>query len=128
MPFEYNNTTATYSEAKRTFDSPQDWTKHGIKTLTVWFYGDSANVAQQMYVKINNTKIPYDGEAANLTVAQWQMWQIDLTGLNVGSVRTLSIGFDRINGIGGAGKILIDDIRLSGPGTNGSLGFSVPAP
>ncbi|MBP8912990.1 MAG: hypothetical protein KBI32_15925, partial [Phycisphaerae bacterium] len=112
----------------RTFDSPQDWTKHGIKTLTVWFYGDSANVAQQMYVKINNTKIPYDGEAANLTVAQWQMWQIDLTGLNVGSVRTLSIGFDRINGIGGAGKILIDDIRLSGPGTNGSLGFSVPAP
>jgi len=128
MPFEYNNTTATYSEAKRTFDSPQDWTKHGIKTLTVWFYGDSANVAQQMYVKINNTKIPYDGEAANLTVAQWQMWQIDLTGLNVGSVRTLSIGFDRINGIGGAGKLLIADIRLSGPGTNGSLGFSVPAP
>ncbi len=128
MPFEYDNTTATYSEGTRTFESPQDWTKHGIKTLTVWFYGDPANAAQQMYVKINSTKIPYDGEAANLTVAQWQTWQIDLTGLNVGSVRTLSIGLDRVNGIGGAGKVLIDDIRLSGPGTGGSLGLSVPAP
>ncbi len=128
MPLAYDNTTATNSEAKRTFDSPQDWTKHGIKTLTVWFYGDPNNAAQQMYLKINGVKIPYDGEAANLTVAQWQTWPIDLTGLNVGSVKTLSIGFDRVNGIGGAGKVLIDDIRLSRPGTSGSLGVSTPVP
>lgn len=128
MPLVYDNASATNSEATRMFAGPQDWTKHGIETLTVWFYGDPNNAAQQMYLKINGAKIPYDGEVANLTVAQWQTWQIDLTGLNVGSVRTLSIGFDRVNGIGGAGQVLIDDIRLSRPGTSGSLGVSTPVP
>jgi hypothetical protein len=84
MPLEYDNTgSATYSEARRTFASPQDWSRHGIKGLTLRFYGDPDNAAQQMYVKINNTKIPYDGDPANLKVASWQMWYIDLTTRNV---------------------------------------------
>ena len=40
------------------------------------------------------------------------MWYIDLTNLDVSSVRTLSIGFDRIGVTGGRGMVLIDDMRL----------------
>jgi hypothetical protein len=112
MPLAYDNTTATYSEAKRTFDNPQDWTQHGIKGLTLWFYGDPTNVVQQMYVKISNTKILYDGEAANLKMPAWQMWYISLAGKSVSSVTSLSIGLDKLGGAGGTGKVLIDDLRL----------------
>ncbi len=39
-PFEYNNVkTPYYSEAQRTFDTPQDWTAHGADTLTLWYRG-----------------------------------------------------------------------------------------
>ncbi len=112
MPLIYDNTTSTYSEARRTFSSPQDWSQHGIKALTLWFYGDSTNTVQQMYVKINSTKVPYDGAAENLKRKQWQMWYIPLASLNVSSVTSLSIGLDRLGTVGGPGKVLIDDIRL----------------
>jgi hypothetical protein len=65
-----------------------------------------------MYVKINSTKVAYDGAADNLKRQQWQMWYIPLASLNVGSVTSLSIGFDRLGTTGGAGKVLIDDFRL----------------
>ncbi len=39
-PFEYNNVKAPYySEAQRTFDTPQDWTVHGADTLALWYIG-----------------------------------------------------------------------------------------
>jgi hypothetical protein len=43
MSIAYNNTGLTgvhlYSEAKRTWDAPQDWTRHGVKSLVIWFRG-----------------------------------------------------------------------------------------
>jgi hypothetical protein len=63
-------------------------------------------------VKINSTKVAYDGAADNLKRQQWRMWYIPLASLNVGSVTSLSIGFDRLGTTGGAGKVLIDDLRL----------------
>jgi len=43
MPFVYNNTglgdAFFYSEAKRSWDAPQDWTRRGVKSLAVWFRG-----------------------------------------------------------------------------------------
>jgi hypothetical protein len=113
MPLAYDNTgTATYSEAKRTFDSPWDWSRHNIKGLTLRFYGDPDNAAQQMYVKINNTKIAYNGDPESLKRTSWQMWYIDLAGRSVNNVTSLSIGFDRIGATGGTGMVFIDDIRL----------------
>jgi len=111
MPLSYNNTApATFSEAALTLAVPQDWTRHGIKTLGLWFYGTAGNTGQ-LYVKINNTKIPYDGAAGNLAGAAWQPWNIDLTsaGVNLQSVSTVAIGID---GGGAAGKLYFDDIRL----------------
>jgi hypothetical protein len=115
MPFEYGNTNGvTTSEATRTFDTAQDWTKAGIKTLVLYFHGDPNN-AGQMYVKVNNTKIVYD-KAEDIKRSQWQPWNIDLgsMGANLKSVVKLAIGVD---GAGASGKLYFDDIRLyPGPG------------
>ena len=41
MPFEYNNVEAPfYSEAQRTFDSPQDWTAAGATDVSLWLRGN----------------------------------------------------------------------------------------
>jgi hypothetical protein len=41
MPLEYDNTASPfYSEAERTWDSPQDWMVYGADTLTVHFRGN----------------------------------------------------------------------------------------
>ncbi len=40
MPLDYNNTKAPFfSEATRTFETPQDWTVNGANTLDLWFKG-----------------------------------------------------------------------------------------
>ncbi|UCC99352.1 MAG: discoidin domain-containing protein [Phycisphaerales bacterium] len=131
MPLFYTNTGgATYSEGARTFAVSQNWTQHEVKTLGLFFFGTAGSTGQ-MYVKINGTKIPYDGEAANISRAGWQPWNIDLTasGLNLQSVSSLAIGVD---GNGASGTLYFDDIRLypyerqfvtpSAPNTAGLIG------
>ncbi len=111
MPFFYSNTGgATYSEGERTFAVPQDWTKAGIQTLALYFRGTAGNTGQ-MFVKINGSKIPYDGAAGNIAIPGWQLWNIDLTssGLNLQSVSSLAIGID---GNGAIGTLYFDDIGL----------------
>jgi hypothetical protein len=109
VPFAYDNTGAPLSEATRTFDSPQDWTASNIKSLSLWFQGTAGN-GGQLYVKINSTKIAYDGDGADLARAAWQVWNIDLSQAGkVNSVRTLTIG---VEGAGAQGTLHIDDIRL----------------
>ena len=112
MPVFYNNANAVNSEATRTFSPAQDWTGNGIKALTLMFYGDAANTAQQMYVKINGVKVPYDGDADDLKKPLWQRWYIDLTSLSVSSVTELTIGFERMGATAGQGTMLFDAIRL----------------
>ncbi|HUV62646.1 MAG TPA: LamG domain-containing protein, partial [Sedimentisphaerales bacterium] len=92
----------------------QDWTKHGIKGLTLRFYGDPNNVPQQMYAKINGSKVTYDGDVEDIRLKGWQMWYIDLAslGVNLSNVTTLTIGFERIGALGGQGMVLLDGIRL----------------
>ncbi len=111
MPLFYSNTSgATYSEGERAFDPPQNWTKHGVNTLLLWFHGTAGNTGQ-MYVKINGTKVPYDGDAGNLALEAWQSWDIDLTalGANVQNVTKLAIG---VEGNGAKGTLYLDDIQL----------------
>ncbi len=109
MPVRYDNTKAPISEAIWTFDSPQDWTANGVKSLSLWFYGAAGN-GGQLYLKVNSTKIAYDGDAANLARTAWQVWNLDLSKAgNVSSVRSLTIG---IEGAGAKGTLYVDDIRL----------------
>ena len=116
-PLYYDNTTAGYSEATvnvANLQVGQDWAKHGIKALTLHFFGDPNNNVQQMYVKINGSKVTYDGEAENLKRIGWQMWYIDLTstGVSLSNVTELSIGLERIGAVGGQGVVYLDGIRL----------------
>jgi len=127
MPLNYDNTTAGYSEATANVANlrvGQDWTKYGIKALTLYFYGDPCNVAQRMYVKLNGSKVAYDSEADNVTRIGWQPWNINLadfgqatagsaqTSVNLSNVTELSIGLERIGAVGGSGVVYFDDIRL----------------
>jgi hypothetical protein len=117
-PIFYNNTTAGSSEVTadtRDLAIGTDWTVGSPETLSLWIYGDPNNSAtEQMYVRVNNVKVVYEGD---LTVAEWQQWTIDLAtlGVNLNNVTTLSIGFDKIGQSGGSGIVFVDDIRLLYP-------------
>ncbi|MHC4171844.1 MAG: discoidin domain-containing protein [Planctomycetota bacterium] len=111
MPFFFSNTAgAAYSEAELTLSQPQDWTKAGIATLVLYFHGTPGNTGQ-LYVKVNGSKVVYDGDAADIATLRWTQWNIDLAsvGTNLQNVTTLSIGID---GTGASGTLYVDDIRL----------------
>jgi len=111
MPLGYDNTGSASSEAVLTFDPPQDWTRGGVKTLVLYFYGIPTNTGGPVYVKINSTQVVYDGRADDIARRRWTQWNIDLksTGANLQSVKTLTLG---VSGAGGKGIVYIDDIRL----------------
>ena len=110
-PLFYDNTTAGYSEITANVADLQvvrDWTKYGITALTLWFKGDLSHAAaDQLYVKINNTKVVYDGD---LSTPLWQPFNVDLAslGINLSNITTLSIGVDG----GGSGMLYVDEIAL----------------
>lgn len=106
MPLSYDGP----SETTRTFATPRDWTRHGITTLVVHFYGEAGNSGQP-YVKIGNKKVLYAGNAADIAARAWIPWQIELatSGASLASVSTLSIGVD---GSTAGGLLYIDDIQL----------------
>ena len=103
------SSSPTVSEVMREFSPSQDWTVSGLKTLSISFSG-SEGLSGQLYCKIGGTKILYDGDAANLGIAAWQIWNIDLSAMggNLTSVREMAIGVEG----GGEGVLYIDDIRL----------------
>ncbi len=115
MPLFYDN-NFKYSQAERTLSPSQDWTKNGVKALLLSFYGDPDNAVEQMYVKLNGSKVVYDGDAADIKRASWQKWNIDLAsfGVDLRNVTTITIGFgDEANpAAGGSGMVYFDDIRL----------------
>jgi len=110
MPFGYDNTKSTTSEAELTFATSQDWTAGGIKSLSLWFYGTVGN-GGRLYIKIDNTKVAYEGDATDIGRTGWQPWNIALSTVNGGNlkgVRKLVIGVEG----GATGNLYIDDIRL----------------
>jgi hypothetical protein len=108
LPFSYDNAFGP-SEASLTLDG-QDWSAGGLQSLSLNFYGTEGNTGQ-LYVKINNTKVSYTGDGANISLAEWQAWVIDLSELggNLQNVQTLTIGVD---GASAAGMLYIDEIGL----------------
>jgi len=109
MPLSYDNSTAPLSEATLSFDA-RDWTIRGIQTLSLMFRGTPGNTGQ-LYIKINDTKIAYDGDAGDIARPQWQAWNIDLAtvGADLQDVTSLTIGVD---GAGAQGMLYIDAICL----------------
>jgi hypothetical protein len=111
MPFFYNNTSgAAYSEAELSLSPPQNWTQAGAATFVLYFHGTEGNTGQ-LYVKINGSKVVYDGEAGDIAKAEWKQWNLDLAslGVNLQNVTKLAIGID---GNGAGGTLYVDDIGL----------------
>jgi hypothetical protein len=107
LPFNYDNAFGQ-SEASLSING-QDWSASGVQTLSLAFYGEAGNTGT-LYVKINNSKVSYDLDAADIARAGWQAWNIDLTGISgLQNVTSLTIGVD---GGSAAGMLYIDDIRL----------------
>jgi hypothetical protein len=92
---------------------------NGINTLTIWFRGDSANAAEQMYVVLNNSaSVNHDNPNAAIRTS-WLKWDIDLQafadqGVNLANVNSITLGLgNRTNPVaGGSGVMYFDDIRL----------------
>lgn len=109
MPIRYTNSGTSISEVTLPIDG-RDWTANGLKTLSLAFYGVTGNTGQ-LYVKINDTQIPYDGDDGDIAVALWQTWNIDLStvGDAAAHVSSLTIG---VEGANATGTLYIDTIRL----------------
>ncbi len=122
MPLRYNNTGGvTNSETTRTFPEAQDWTKAGVTTLSLFFYGASGNPANvPLWVKVTDQSkksatVTFGAageDVAAVTEPAWTEWSIPLSsfgGVNLARIQSLTIGL----GPGtGAGTLFIDDIRL----------------
>jgi hypothetical protein len=127
MPFSYDNSGSNrkvpYSETGRTFDTGQDWTRYGVKALSLWFYGDPNNLAEPMYLaveeSIGHTAVVYHDDPNAVLIDDWTEWNIDLKdfadqGVNLTDVSSIAIGFgDRHNPQpGGTGTVYFDNITL----------------
>ncbi len=109
LPFYYNNAGNVASQIERVFAVSQDWTIGNAQNLVLDFYGAPDNTGQ-LYVKINNTKIAFNGPADAIKTPFWTRWNIDLSSLgNLQNVTKLVIGVDGSNA---SGMLLIDDILL----------------
>ena len=121
MPMAYDNAVGK-SEATLTLTSNRDWTVNGISTLTIWFRGEAANAAENLYVALNgNAVVNHDNPNAAQATA-WTQWNIDLTrfagqGVNLANVNSITVGLGNKNNpvAGGAGMMYFDDIRLYAP-------------
>ena len=111
LPLHYDNGAAPSSEATQTFASARDWSKHGIRSLSLYFHGSGGNSAGQLYVKINNARVNYEGLSDALQRAQWMVFNIDLVAevADLTNITSLTVG---IEGGGATGVIYVDDIRL----------------
>ena len=118
MPMFYDNAVGK-SEATLTLTSNRDWTVNGINTLTIWFRGEAANAAENLYVALNGSAVVnHDNPDAALAIS-WTQWNIDLQsladqGVNLANVNTITLGLGNRNNpvAGGSGMMYFDDIRL----------------
>jgi hypothetical protein len=87
MPLEYLNDGSTgkapYSETERTFDPPQDWTRHGVKALTLWFRGYPASVGSFSYDPVT--------DIYTMTAAGADIW---------GTFDEFHYGYKQLSGLG----------------------------
>jgi hypothetical protein len=123
MPLAFGVNGITNSEAVRTFAPTQDWTRGGIKTLTLFFYGQITNpTTVPFWVKLTDSsgksaKVTYGaatGEnVANLAAAAWTQWNTPLSsfsGVALSKIKSVTLGFGPA---AGAGQVLIDDLQLA---------------
>ncbi len=120
MPLYYDNKGAGYSEARRTWAQPQNWTVNGFNLMSLFIYGKADNVADAMYVSLEDST----GKAVTVAVSNpsvftteaWTECTIPLasfTGVDMAAVTKMAIGVGSRTAVSkAAGMVLIDDIRI----------------
>jgi hypothetical protein len=124
MRLYYQNQYEPYfTEFTRTFDSPQDWTQFGVETLSLSIVGQTDNVEQRMYMKVEDTA----GNSATVEhpdadACQSRLWwtialsEFSAGGVDLTQISKLTIGLGNGTSTGQAEEdmdsILIDNIRL----------------
>ncbi|MBN1507132.1 MAG: LamG domain-containing protein [Sedimentisphaerales bacterium] len=123
MPVRYGQNGAATSEATMTLPAAEDWTEGAATTLTLYFYGDPDNSADEpMWVRLTDQSnktgtVTYGTGAAesvdNQTIAAWHEWSIPLAdfGVDLTQIKSMAIGFGG-TGPRSAGVMIFDDIRL----------------
>ncbi|UCG59584.1 MAG: hypothetical protein JSU70_08715 [Phycisphaerales bacterium] len=135
MPFGFDNTgaggKARYSEAEREFLVARNFTRKGVKSMSVWVYGDPNSTPAQLYVGLQDSAgtrvdVP-DTSDSRVQTTSWQEVYFELSKfspVNLASVKKIYIGVgNRLSpSVGGTGNMFVDDIRLYGPRCVASLG------
>jgi hypothetical protein len=125
LPMDFDNTKAPfYSEAQQTFSPLQNWTINDVADLRLFVRGVATNGAGSLYVAVEDSAgkvaVVTNPDPAIVTTATWTEWKIplsSLTGVNLAKVKVLYVGVgDRKSPVaGGAGRLYIDDIRVTKP-------------
>ncbi len=118
MPMSYDNSAAAKSEATLTLTTNRDWTIKDVETLKIWFRGESANAAEQIYVVLNGSARVDNDNPDAATITRWTAWNIGLQsfadqGVNLTNVNSITLGLSSVTG--GTGMMFFDDIRLYPP-------------
>ncbi len=110
---------AITSEAILTFTSNHDWTVNGVNTLTIWFRGEAANAAENLYLALNGSAIVTNDNPDAAQKASWTEWKNDLQAfaaqsVNLANITSITLGLgNRSDPVaGGSGIMHFDDIRL----------------
>ena len=131
MRFEFQNQFDPYfTEAARTFGSPQDWTAQSVGELSLSFVGEHENTEHLMYLVLEDAA----GQSFRIETFphacqtdSWRQWTIALgqfsdAGVDLTSVRKITIGFGDGADSGQDGNdrdhIYIDQIVLSPAGAS----------
>lgn len=127
LPLYYDNATMPYySEAERTWTSPQDWTVQDVNALSLWFRGEAANEVAPLYVAVEdslgNVGVSAHPNPDAVLTGPWTLWKIALSdfadaGVNLGAVKKMYLGVGNRNvpAPDGAGVVYFDDIRVTRP-------------
>ncbi len=138
LPFFYDNTgtfiddhgrqhETYYSEITYTYYPMDNWTRQGITSLSIRFFGQHDNTLgalDKLYVILEDVSgvtdtSYYQGPNIDVQHEFWHEWNIDLSEFNVqtSNVQSITLGMgDRSNKKPGQqGMILIDAIRLYKP-------------
>jgi len=120
MYLVYDNSTAPISEVLRIWETPQDWTRMGVETLSLWIHGGPDNTAEPLKVCLgdsaDNVAVIVHTDPVVLLSDTWQQWSIPLTdfaGVNLNEITSMTIVIgDDATEEGGTGLVYIDDICL----------------
>jgi len=126
MRFEFQNQYDPYfTEATRTFDSPQDWTAQAVEALSMLFIGEHENMEHLMYLKLEDAagqsfkvEHPYTYACQSDIWRQWTvaLEQFSNGGIDLGSVKKIAIGLGDGTSSAQEGEdkdhIYIDQIQL----------------